>query len=138
MEKEIYYFHTKDGEYYGGERVTVAGKYIGDELVLSASKCSKKDHFAKATGRNISSNRLNDGIFVSTTTVDFGTFTDDVLREAKRLTFISAARAVADAVHAKGVNVKINLINLDESIMYNVFGVFDTIGSKNEFAYKIE
>lgn len=55
MEKYIY--HSKDVK----NRVTVVGEFDNNELRLAVARCSSNDNFCRRIGRELATNRLNNG-----------------------------------------------------------------------------
>jgi hypothetical protein len=58
----MFRFYSKDN----GPRVTIVGECSNDVLKIAAARCSRKDNFVRAKGRELAEKRLAEGkIFLS-------------------------------------------------------------------------
>lgn len=92
-------FHSSP-ENLSGVRVTVVGNYVDGVLNLSVARCSAKDPFIKKVGRDIAIDRLSVGKYI------YSLKSNEITVNR----FAGAARAVANAVIAFGVDAKFQLV----------------------------
>ena len=74
-------------------RVTVVGDVVDGKLLLSASRCSKKDSFVRKIGNAIATGRFNAGKYCRT--IDVGSDFNTTI-------FVELASDFAEDAHAKG------------------------------------
>ena len=93
-------FHTKNLSKNSQQpRVTVVGRPDEDNkvLLIAVARCSKNDHFNKKTGRQIATDRLNNGQIIAKVPVN----------ETSLTNFIACAQAVSDATLKHGIHQRI-------------------------------